>query len=113
MEKVLINVYSILNNVEENNEFFAIKDGNVIEYIDLDNNKMTIDTKNNIIIRENIDYLFKLMFDNNKIEIEIKKLHKIVIKSIKTLSISLTKRSYVVKYLLADENIINEYYVKF
>ena len=113
MEKVLIKVYSKLNNITENNEFLAIKNDNLIEYIDLENNKMIIDIKNNVIIRENNDYVFKMMFDNNDIEIEIKKLHKIMHKSIKTMSISLTKKYYSVKYLLTDENIINEYYVKF
>lgn len=113
MEKVLINVYSNLNNIEENNSFLAIKNDNLIEYIDLENNKMMIDIKNNIIIRENSDYIFKIMFNSNEIDIEIKKMHKIMKKSIKTLSVSLTKKYYSVKYLLTDENVINEYYVKF
>ena len=113
MEKVLIKVYSKLNNIEENNEFLAIKDDNIIEYIDIENNKMIIDTKNNTIIRENNDYVFNMLFNKNVIEIEIKKFHKKIDKCIKTLSISLTKKYYSVKYLLTDEDIINEYYVKF
>ena len=113
MKKAKINVYSNLNNIEENNEFFAIKDNNIIKYIDLENNKMIIDMNNDIITRENSDYLFNIDFNNNKIIINMKKLNKKFEKEIKTISISLTKRKYIVKYLLVDENIINEYYVKF
>lgn len=113
MEKININVYSKLNNIEENNEFLAIKDDNIIKYIDLENNSMIIDIKNNIIERENKDYLFKLMFNDNIIEIEIKKLKKRMVKEIKTLNILSTKKRYFVKYLLTDENTINEYYVNF
>ena len=113
MKKVIIEVYSNLNNIEENNEFLAIKDDNLIKYIDLENNKMVIDTKNNIIIRENCDYIFNLDFNNNKILITMKKPNKILEKDIRTMVISLTKKDYLVRYLLTDENIINEYYVKF
>ena len=113
MKKVTIEVYSNLNNIEENNEFLAIKDDNLIKYIDLENNKMVIDTKNNIIIRENCDYIFNLDFNNNKILITMKKPNKILEKDIRTMVISLTKKDYLVRYLLTDENIINEYYVKF
>jgi len=113
MEKIEIKVYSKLNNIEENNEFLAIKDNNVIKYNDLENNKMIIDTKNNIIERENSDYLFKIKLNDNEIEITMRKLNKKFIKKIKTLSISLTKKRYLVRYFLEDENIINEYYVNF
>lgn len=113
MEKVTIKVYSNLNNIEENNDFLAIKDDNVIKYTDLENNKMIIDTKNNIIERENNDYLFKIKLNDNKIEITVKKLNRILEKDIETMLISLTKKRYLVRYLLLDEKIINEYYVNF
>ena len=113
MKKISIKVYSNLNNTEENNEYLAIKSDNVIKYIDLENNKMTIDMENNIIDRENKDYLFHIDFNNEKISIEIKKLHKTMIKDIKTLDISKGKKRYLVKYLLTDEKIINEYCVNF
>ncbi len=113
MEEVKIKVYSNLNNIEENNEFLAIKNDSVIKYIDLENNTMIVDIKNNIIERENKDYLFKIKLNENKIEIEIKKLHKIMEKSIKTLLISNNKNKYLVRYLLEDENVVNEYFVKF
>ena len=113
MEKVSIKVYSNLNNIEENNEFLAIKDENVIKYTDLENNKMIIDMKNNIIEKENNDYLFKIMLNDNVIEIKMKKLDKVFLKEIKTLLISLTGKRYLVRYQLSDDNIINEYYVIF
>ena len=112
MQKVTIKVYSKLNNIEENNEFLAIVDDKLIKYIDLENNKMIIDKENNMIIRENIDYLFNMDFNNNKITITMKKLNKDFVKDIKTMDISNTSKIYSVKYLLIDENIINEYYVK-
>ncbi len=113
MKKAKTNVYSNLNNIEENNEFFAIKDNNIIKYIDLENNKMIIDMNNDIITRENSDYLFNMKFNENKIDILIKKLNKLMEKEIKTLVVSKRKNDYLVRYLLTDENIINEYYVKF
>ena len=112
MQKIKIKVYSKLNDIEENNEFLAIIDNNLIKYIDLENNKMNIDMENNTIIRENADYFFNIDFNNNKITITMKKLNKIFEKEINTMEISRTKKSYLVRYLLTDENIINEYYVK-
>ena len=113
MERIVIKVYSNLNNIEDNNEYMAIKSNNIIKYIDFDNNKMKIDIDNNIIERENNDYYFLMDFTNNVIIIKIKKLHKEIVKNIKTLNISKEKKKYTIKYLLTDENIINEYYVKF
>ncbi len=113
MEKVTIKVYSKMNNIEENNEFLAIKDDNVIKYTDLENNKMIIDTKNNIIERENDDYLFRINLNDNIIEITVKKMNKVFNKNINTLLVSLTKKKYLIRYLLVDEEIINEYYVNF
>ena len=113
MKRTKIKVYLNLNNIEENNEFLAIKDDNVIKYIDLENNKMIIDMKNNIIIRENSDYSFNLDFNSNKITINMIKLNKMFEKEIKTINISSAKNSYLVRYSLVDDNIINEYYVKF
>lgn len=113
MKEIKIKIYSFLNNIEENNEFLAIKKDNVIKYIDFSNNKIEIDMENNIIIKENADYLFTLKFNDNIIEIYAKKLKKTFYKEIKTLKCSLSKKRYFVKYLLTDENIINEYYVNF
>ena len=113
MKKTNIRVFTKLNDIEENNEFLAIKDDNLIKYIDLEDNKMTIDMEKNIIIRENKDYLFNMDFNNNIITINIKKIGKVLEKEINTMIISKSETKYLIRYLLTDENIINEYYVKF
>ena len=113
MKETKIKVFTKLNNISENNVFLAIMDENIIKYIDLENNKMVIDTINNIIVRENIDYVFNLDFNKNKIVITMKKQNKTFEKEIKTLIITKKKKEYLVRYLLPDENLINEYCVKF
>ena len=113
MAKINIKVYSKLNDIEEITEFMAIKMDDVIKYIDLENNKMIIDMKNNIIIRENSDYVFTLKFNENIIEILIKKVKKVMNKEIKVLLIDKTKKRFLVRYLLSDEKLINEYYVNY
>ncbi len=113
MEQVKINVYTKFDKNEEIKNFLAIKDKDVIKYIDLEDNKMIIDMKNNIIQRENNDFLFNMDFNNNNIEITTKKLKKTFSKSIKTLAKEKTKKSFLIRYKLVDENVINEYYVKF
>ena len=60
------------------------------------------------IIRENSDYIFILDFVNNNINVFVKKLKKSFDKSIKTLLVEKTKKRYLVRYLLEDENEINE-----
>ena len=108
-----INVYTKLNNQEESNEMFAIISNDVIKYIDLENNKMIIDMLNNIMIRENSDYLYTIDFNKNNIDIYMKKLRKHLDKDIKTLIIEKTRKHYLVRYLLSDDNVYNEYYVNF
>ena len=108
-----IKVYSELNNIIENEEYFAIKNNNVIKYIDLTNNKMNVNINNDIITRENSDYLFTIDFNKNNINIYVKGLKKEFNKDIKVIKKEKTSRSYLVKYQLIDEDIINEYYIKF
>lgn len=113
MERKKIKVYTKLDNNEEINEFLAIKNEDVIKYIDFSNNIMVVDMQNNIIKRENDDYIFTINFVQNDIDIIIKKLKKNYHKSIKVLLVDKTKKSYLVRYLLEDENILNEYCVNF
>ena len=113
MAKINIDVYTNLNNVEKSESFLAIKNNDVIKYIDFENNKMIVDMKNNIIIRENRDYLYTMNFNENIITIYIKKLKKSLYKNIKVLSMEYTNKRYFVKYFLSDEKIINEYYVNY
>ena len=67
MERKEISVYTKLEKIEENYNIMAIKNNNVIKYIDLANNKMVIDMENDIITRENSEYEFTLDFKKNKI----------------------------------------------
>ena len=113
MERKKIKVYTKLDNIEDNYEILAINIDNVIKYIDLSNNIMVIDMNQNIIIRENNDYKFVIDFIHNEIDIYIKKYRKNIKKSIKTLILKKTKTSYLVRYSIYEEKIINEYYVKF
>ena len=113
MEKIDIQLYTNLNNLEETHNLLAIKDNDVIKYNDLENNKVLVDIKNNIMLRENSDYHFTLDFNNNNIIIKLKSIDKIFNKEIKTLWIERKKNSYTVRYQLIDENIVNEYHLKF
>ena len=113
MERKEINVYTNLNNNEQNYKIMAIINNDVIKYIDLANNKMFVDVSNDIITRENESYKFIIDLRNNDIEITHKKMKKIFNKEIKTLLIQKNKKDYLVRYQLIDDNIINEIYLKF
>ena len=111
--KLKVNVYSDLNKIQESEQYFAIKNDNVIKYIDLTDNIMNIDMDNDIIKRENSDYIFTMDFKNNVININVKHIKKDFIKDIDTIKLEKTDKSYYIKYRLLDENIINEYYLKY
>ena len=113
MEKKEIKVYTNFNGIEKNETFLAIKDEFVIKYTDLENNKMVIDTSNDIIRKENQDYLIEIYLQDNIIDITIKKFRRKINKGIKTLLIEKKKKSYLIRYQLLDEKEINEYYVNF
>ncbi len=113
MARLKVKTYTELNNIKENEEYFAIKDNNVIKYIDFANNKMIIDMQHNIITRENSDYIYKFNFIDEKINIYVKNIKKEFIKEIKTILLEKTSTTYLVRYQLVDENIINEYYIKY
>lgn len=113
MARTKINVYLKMNKIEKNEEFFAIKNNDVIKYIDFENNKMEVDLENNIIKKENIDYLFIIDLAKNNIYILAKKIKRSFNKPIQTLLVEKSKKRYLVRYLLEDENVINEYCVNF
>ena len=113
MEKINIQVYTNFNNLEETNALLAIKDNDVIKYIDLENNKVIVDMKNDIMIRENIDYHFTIDFNANNVIIKLKDHNKCFDKEIKTIWIKKNKNSYNIKYVLIDDDLINEYHIKF
>lgn len=113
MKRTQITIYTKFGKIEECNKIYAIKDEDVIKYIDLENNKMIIDMHNNTLLRENSDYIFNLDFNKEIIFIEMKMFKKMLQKSIKTLKLEKTKKSFLIRYQLLDEQEINEYYVKF
>lgn len=113
MKKREIIVYTKLNNQCENYKIMAIITDDVIKYIDLVQNKMIIDMFNNIISRENREYKFDIDLNNNHIIIYVKALKKHFYKDIEVLLLEKKKKEYLVRYRLIDEDIINEYSVKF
>lgn len=113
MNKINANIYTNLDGIEETQKILAIKDINVIKYIDLTNNKVTLYINDNKMIRENNDYIFEIDFNKNNIIIYMKKTNKQFNKEINTIFIKKNNNSYNVKYKLLDEDIINEYYIKY
>ena len=111
--KLKVNVYSEFNEKKEIEEYLAIKTDNVIKYIDFADNIMIIDMENDIIKRENKDYIFIMDFNNNVIDINSKHLKKSFTKEIKKIKLEKTAKSYLIRYQLLDENIINELYLKY
>lgn len=112
MAKKKINVYTNMNNHMDNFSINAIIDNNVIKYIDSDYNKFVINLKNNILIKENKDFVIEIDFMNNLIKILMKEYKMEFEKEIRTLELSYHNNIYYVKYKLIDENIINEYELK-
>ena len=108
-----INIYTKLDKNEESYKIMAIIYKDVIKYIDLANNKMIIDMNNDIITRENMEYKFDIDLKNNSINIYAKKLRKEFNKKIETLLIDKNNREYLVRYRLVDDDMVNEYFVKF
>jgi len=113
MEKINIQIYTNLNNLEETCNLLAIKDHDVIKYNDLENNIVIVDMKKNIMTRENNDYQFIMNFNENNKIIKLKEYNKLFDKQIKTLLIEKKNNSYIIRYHLIDEDIINEYHIKF
>lgn len=108
-----VKVYSELGKNVENEEYLAIKNNNVIKYIDFADNKMIIDINNNYILRENGDFAYNIDFNKNIINIVAKKLKKEFNKNIKTILLKKTNNAFLVKYHLIDEDVINEFYIKY
>ena len=108
-----INVCTNLDKKCENYKIMAIMYQDVIKYIDLVNNKMTINMQDDIITRENQEYKFDLNFKNNNILIYAKKLKREFVKDIETLLIEKSNRHYLVRYRLIDDDIDNEYFLNF
>ena len=91
MAKIIINVYTNMDNHEENVIYNAITDNNVIKYIDSDNNKFVVDCNKNILIKENNEFNISIDFGNNLITIFMKEFQKSFEKEIQTLAINYDK----------------------
>ena len=113
MKRCRVKVITNFDNIKEIHYFNAIKSDNVIKYIDFTKEKMLIDLDNNIFVRENDECRYIIDFKKNNIQIDVKSLKKMTNKGMKTLNIEKNKNSFLVKYQLIDENIINEYYIEY
>ena len=112
MSKIRINVYTNMDNKKENVLINAIKDNNVIKYIDSDYNKYVVNIEGNILIKENKDFFITIDFPNNLIKILMKEYNKEFKKEIETIELNYNNNNYFVKYKLIDEKVINEYKIK-
>ena len=113
MAKIKINVYTNMDNIKENKIFDAIINQRVIKYLDSANNKFVVNCEKNILTKENNEYFIEIDFNKEMITILLKDLGKKFIKEIKTLDINNDNNCYFVKYKLIDENLVNEYEIKF
>ena len=95
------NEYNLLGEYDEKN--------NIIYYNEKSKlvNKMQIDLKNKILIRENKDYLIKYNLLENKEtinKINIKELNQYLDIKIKTEKFKITGNKIEIKYILVDSN---------
>lgn len=111
MSKIKINVYSKLNNKENNIDLNAIIIDNKIKFKDKD--IFIIDLKNKTLLKDNKESLIELNFIKNKAIILVKSMNLEFKKDIKVIKLEIKDNYFYVKYLLIDENIYNEYCIKF
>ena len=113
MTKKIVNVYTNMDDKIDNIVIDAIVENKVIKYLDREHNKIIVDCDNNILIKENNEYIIKIDFLKNIISVLLKDYNKEFVKEIKTLMINSDNNIYYVKYKLIDENLINEYKIEF
>ena len=108
MRKKMWLKYDLSGNKKDDVVDCLIKD-NIISYFD-DDYKMEIDLINHIINRYNNEVNYEI--DLNKEKIIIKYNNFEFDKKIKIIDKNVSNSSFLVKYLLVDENIINFYEIK-
>lgn len=108
MRKKMWLKYDLSGNKKDDVVECYIKD-NIISYFD-DDYKMEIDLINHIINRYNNEVNYEI--DLNKEKIIIKYNNFEFDKKIKIIDKNVSNSSFLVKYLLVDENIINFYEIK-
>ena len=84
---------------------------NTITYFDNDI-KMIINLNKGEIVRENNDYHSLIKVSDNKVVITLKSHNIMFDKEIRILDKKIVNNYFYLKYLLVDENIINEYEIK-
>lgn len=109
MKSIHVKFSDITNSKNDVFDTNAIIDNNMIKYVDNTKTKVSLNYKDDILIRENSDYIFNIDFNKNIIDITLKKFNKMFSKDIKTLLIKKDNKSYIVRYKLVDEEVINEY----
>ena len=111
MKTINVKLCDITNNINDIFDTNAIITDSTIKYVDNNKTKVLLNYIDNILIRENSDYLFNIDFNNNIIDITMKKYKKTFSKNIETLLIKKDNKSYLVRYKLIDEDVINEYQI--
>ena len=89
----------------------VIYNDNAITYFDNDM-KMIINLNKGEIVRENNDYHSLIKVSDNKVVITLKSHNIMFDKEIRILDKKIVNNYFYLKYLLVDENIINEYEIK-
>ena len=110
MKKKAYIKYNLLGEEKIEEKEVIINNG-IISYIDNDI-KISIDTSSGLIIRENIDLKYVIDLSKDYIKLSLKKEKLELEIKIKVLVKDYHDNYLYVKYLLVDENIINEYEIK-
>jgi len=103
--KIIATLESSETNIE--NISNGTKEDNIIKYEEPDSTVVTLNTKDNILIRENQSLLMTFRFDENEItenKMSIKELNQELIIMIKTVSIICKENYYKVEYEIIDND---------
>lgn len=111
MKTIQVKFSDMTNNKNDVFDTNAIIIDDTIKYVDNADTKVILNCKDDILIRENRDYLFNIDFNKNIIEVTIKKFNKMFSKDIETLLLKKDNKSFLVRYRLVDDDVINEYEV--
>jgi hypothetical protein len=104
-----IKIIATLESSETNikNTIEGTLEENIIKYEESDNTTVTLNTKDNILIRENQSLLMTFKFDENEItenKMFIKEVNQELIIMIKTQNIICKKNYYKVEYEIIDND---------
>lgn len=103
-EENLINMYNAI----------YIEDKKIIKYQETDKTNVTLNIKDNILVRENNKIYMQYTFIKNKVtknRLRLKEISQSIIMDLKTINIKKEKKNFEVKYKLLDSNDIFTYKV--